>query len=73
MPRSSQFSLVILPILLLLIAMISIQSGASLAKSLFPEIGASGTTALRLSLGALILCILMRPWQAKLTLKSCPV
>jgi len=70
MPRSTQFSLVILPILLLLIAMTSIQSGASLAKGLFPEIGASGTTALRLSLGALILCILMRPWQAKLTLKS---
>ncbi|HUE92397.1 threonine/homoserine exporter RhtA [Pseudomonas sp.] len=71
MPRSTQFSLVILPIILLLIAMTSIQSGASLAKGLFPEIGASGTTALRLSLGALILCILMRPWQAKLTLKSC--
>ena len=70
MPRSTQFSLVILPILLLLIAMTSIQSGASLAKGLFPEVGASGTTALRLSLGALILCILMRPWQARLTLKS---
>ncbi len=71
MPRSTQFSLVILPIILLLIAMTSIQSGASLAKGLFPEIGAAGTTALRLSLGALILCVLMRPWRAQLTLKSC--
>jgi len=71
MPRSSHFSLVILPIILLLIAMTSIQSGASLAKGLFPVIGATGTTALRLGLAALILCVLMRPWQAKLTLKSC--
>ena len=71
MPRSSQWSLVIFPILLLLVAMTSIQSGASLAKGLFPAIGASGTTALRLSLAALILCVLMRPWQAKLSLKSC--
>jgi inner membrane transporter RhtA len=71
MPRSSHFALVILPIMLLLIAMTSIQSGASLAKGLFPLIGATGTTALRLGLAALILCVLMRPWQARLTLRSC--
>lgn len=71
MPRSAQLSLVLVPILLLLIAMTSIQSGASLAKGLFPEIGASGTTALRLSLGALILCVLMRPWQTRLNLPGC--
>jgi inner membrane transporter RhtA len=71
MPRSSRFSLVIVPILVLLVAMTSIQSGASLAKSLFPEVGASGTTALRLSIAALILCMIMRPWRAKLTLQSC--
>lgn len=62
---------VLLPIALVIIAMISIQSGASLAKSLFPVIGAEGTTALRLGIGALILCLLLRPWQAKLTLQSC--
>ncbi|MDM8349852.1 threonine/homoserine exporter RhtA [Pseudomonas sp. sp1636] len=71
MPRSSHFALVILPIMLLLIAMTSIQSGASLAKGLFPLIGATGTTALRLGLAALILCLLMRPWQARLSLRSC--
>tara|TARA_R100001244_G_scaffold129219_1_gene100497 strand:+ start:20689 stop:21528 length:840 start_codon:yes stop_codon:yes gene_type:complete len=59
-----------LPIALLLVAMISIQSGASLAKGLFPLIGAAGTTALRLSLAALILCLLMRPWRARLSLAS---
>lgn len=71
MPRSSHFALVILPIMLLLIAMTSIQGGASLAKGLFPLIGATGTTALRLGLAALILCVLMRPWQARLSLRSC--
>ena len=64
-------SAVLIPIALLLVAMVSIQSGASLAKSLFPLIGAEGTTALRLGLAAVILCVLMRPWQAQLSLKSC--
>ena len=58
-------STLLLPIALLVIAMTSIQSGASLAKSLFPLIGPEGTTALRLSLAALILCIVMRPWRAR--------
>ncbi|KFX69170.1 transporter [Pseudomonas taeanensis MS-3] len=71
MPRSSHTSLVLLPIALLLVAMTSIQSGASLAKSLFPLVGAEGTTALRLGLAALILCLFMRPWRARLTLRSC--
>ncbi|EEG83994.1 putative inner membrane transporter RhtA [Proteus penneri ATCC 35198] len=44
--------------LLLLLSMLSIQSGASLAKSLFPVIGAPAVTALRLLLGTLILFFL---------------
>ncbi|WP_454255360.1 threonine/homoserine exporter RhtA [Pseudomonas sp. Marseille-Q8238] len=71
MPRLTLTSSVILPIALLLVAMTSIQGGASLAKSLFPLVGAEGTTALRLSLGALILALVMRPWRARLTLGSC--
>ena len=58
-------STLLLPIALLVIAMTSIQSGASLAKSLFPLIGPEGTTALRLSLAALILCVVMRPWRTR--------
>lgn len=54
-----------LPILFILISMISIQSGASLAKSLFPMIGAPGVTALRLALGTLILVIIFKPWRLR--------
>src|SRR5471030_2610046 len=55
---------------LLLIAMASIQSGASLAKSMFPVVGAQGTTTLRLVFASVIMLLLLRPWRAKLTAKS---
>ncbi|MBF6027205.1 threonine/homoserine exporter RhtA [Pseudomonas sp. P115] len=58
------------PIGLLLIAMASVQSGASLAKSMFPIVGAQGTTALRLIFASVIMLLLLRPWRAKLTAKS---
>ncbi|MFJ3368087.1 threonine/homoserine exporter RhtA [Pseudomonas sp. NPDC086251] len=55
---------------LLIVAMASIQSGASLAKSMFPLIGAQGTTTLRLIFASIIMVLLLRPWRAKLTAKS---
>ena len=55
----------LLPVIVLLIAMISIQGGAALAKSLFPSAGATGITALRLSLGTLILCLIFKPWRLR--------
>lgn len=58
------------PVALLLIAMASIQSGASLAKSMFPVVGAQGTTTLRLIFASIIMLILLRPWRAKLTPQS---
>jgi inner membrane transporter RhtA len=45
--------------------MTSIQSGASLAKSLFPLVGAPGVTALRLALGTLILVVIFKPWRLR--------
>jgi len=48
---------------LLLIAMLSIQSGAAIAKQLFPIIGSMGVTLLRTSLAAVMLLGLWRPWS----------
>jgi inner membrane transporter RhtA len=45
--------------------MLSIQSGASLAKSLFPLVGAPGVTALRIVLGTLILVVIFKPWRLR--------
>lgn len=58
---------VLLPVCSLLIAMLCIQSGASLAKSLFPVIGALGTTAVRLVIAAVILFFMLRGWRARIT------
>ena len=65
MPGLSRKAPVWLPIVVILIAMLSIQSGASLAKSLFPVIGAPGVTALRIALGTLILVIIFKPWRLR--------
>lgn len=62
---TAKASSTLVPVCLLIIAMISIQSGASLAKSLFPLVGAEGITTLRLSLGTLILFIIFRPWRMR--------
>lgn len=65
MPGLSRTSSVWLPVAVLLIAMLSIQSGASLAKSLFPLVGAPGVTALRIVLGTAILVVIFKPWRLR--------
>lgn len=59
-------SRLLLPIGMLVFAMVSIQSGATLAKSMFPLVGAQGTTTLRLFFASLIMLALLRPWRARL-------
>jgi len=49
------------PIPLLLLSAMSVQGGAALAKQLFPALGASGTSGLRLAFAALLLVAIFRP------------
>lgn len=60
------------PLALLLVAMLSIQCGASLAKSLFPAAGATGATALRLAFATVFLAVVFRPWRMRITRAQWP-
>ena len=48
----------------LVLAMISIQLGASIAKRLLPSVGPSGATALRTFIAAALLWAVWQPWRA---------
>jgi inner membrane transporter RhtA len=50
-------------VIFMLVAMVSITAGASLAKTIFPIIGAEITTALRLGFAAVMLSIVFCPWR----------
>lgn len=56
-----------LALITLFIGMASVQFGASIAKGLFPLLGATGATSWRLFLAALILLVVWRPWRQKIT------
>jgi inner membrane transporter RhtA len=53
-------------IVFVIVAMASIQLGASFAKNLFPLTGAAGASLLRLFFATLILWALWRPWQTRI-------
>lgn len=53
-----------------LLSMVSVQSGASIAKHLFPVLGASGTSTLRIGLSAIMLFLFNRPNIFKLSKKQ---
>lgn len=63
-----RFSIPAIPAVLL--SMLSVQSGSSIAKGLFPVLGASGTCSLRIGLSAIILALINRPNLRGLTLKQ---
>ncbi len=65
-PRSAQGRYLI-SVLLLLVAMGSIQVGASFAKTLFQSTGAPGAVALRTALATLMLVVVLRPWRTRLS------
>jgi inner membrane transporter RhtA len=60
---STALRAVLLPLAALLIAMVSVQTGAALVKSLFPQVGVVGATTLRLVLASLMLLAVWRPWR----------
>src|SRR5260221_495608 len=49
------------PVMSILLAVFSVQGGATIAKGLFPVVGATGTAALRIGLSAIILLVVIRP------------
>jgi inner membrane transporter RhtA len=53
------------PIGLLLIAMVSVQTGVAFAKGLFAHIGPQGAATLRLLIFVLVMTPLWRPWRLK--------
>ena len=68
---SSSFDLrAVAPYAALLGAMVSLCAGTSFAKSLFPIVGAQGTSAYRVGFSALILCLVWRPWRMPMTRKD---
>jgi inner membrane transporter RhtA len=52
--------------------MVSFTTGASFAKSLFPIVGAEGATALRLSISAVMMVLVMRTWRVRFTARNWP-
>jgi len=59
-----------MPVAALVAGMVSLQSGATFAKSLFPAVGAAGTSSLRVGFSALILIAVWRPWRRSLNLRE---
>ena len=58
------------PIPAVLLAIISVQGGAAIAKGIFPIMGAAGTVALRIAISAIILCTLNRPKLKEISKKQ---
>ncbi len=56
---------IVASLLVLAVAMVSVQVGAAIAKTLLPALGASGTAALRLFLAAAMLLCAWRPWRTR--------
>jgi inner membrane transporter RhtA len=47
--------------------MVSVQTGASIAKTLFPVVGPIGTVGLRIGFGTLVLVAALRPWRTRIS------
>jgi inner membrane transporter RhtA len=63
--KNKEFNLSPVPAVLL--AIISVQCGAAIAKTLFPVLGAAGTASIRIGLSSLILLLAYRPNLKQIT------
>jgi inner membrane transporter RhtA len=54
------------PVPAVLLAILSVQAGAAIAKGLFPVVGATGTASLRIGLSAIMLLVAVRPQLGQL-------
>jgi inner membrane transporter RhtA len=59
-------SALLVPVAALVAGMVSLQCGATFAKSLFPAVGAAGAASLRVGFSALLLIAVWRPWRRTL-------
>jgi inner membrane transporter RhtA len=58
---------IIVPIAAALLAMVSVQTGAAIAKMLFHVAGPIATLALRIGFGTLVLVAVLRPWRTRIS------
>lgn len=64
---SGQSTSVFFSVMLLMVSMFSVQAGGSLAKLLFPLVGPEGATSLRMTIGAVALAFVLKPWRLKIS------
>lgn len=64
--RAQNASFSVPPVPAVLLAVVSVQAGAAIAKGLFPAVGAAGTASLRIGLSALMLAVAVRPRLGRL-------
>ena len=62
-----------LPVAALIVSLITLCAGTSLAKGLFPFVGAEGTTTYRLVFSTLLLMAFWRPWRRAWTWADVPI
>ena len=62
-----------LPVAALIVSLITLCAGTSLAKGLFPFVGAEGTTTYRLVFSTLLLMAFRRPWRRAWTWADVPI
>ena len=66
-PAPAPAPIALKPVLALLGSMVALAVGTSIAKQLFPVVGAQGASTLRVGFSALLLMLIWRPWRLRLS------